>query len=69
MRACAFLLAFLSFLVPAAAEEIACEGAFGIDTSAARLNEIHGDDNVETRGVTGPRGVSVVSTTVYPDFR
>jgi hypothetical protein len=67
MRARAFLLAFLSFVIPASADEIACTGAFAIDSSAARLIEIYGAANVVTGETAGSGDFAVPTTTVYPD--
>ncbi|WP_332691300.1 hypothetical protein [Devosia sp.] len=61
------LLALLAFATPGLAEEIACEGAFAIDSSAARLIEIYGADNVVTGMVPGPEGTEMLATTVFPD--
>ena len=52
---------------PAMAEEIACQGAFAIDSSEARLIEIYGADNVVTGTVPGPEGTEMLATTVFPD--
>lgn len=56
----------IAMTVPVAAAEIACEGAFGIDSSEARLIEIYGADNVETGIVPGPEGIDMLATTVFP---
>jgi len=66
------MLARVSFFValalttPVLAEEIACEGAFAIDSSAARLIEVYGADNVVTGTVPGPEGTEMLATTVFP---
>jgi len=63
-------LALLSaFLLsgPAGAAEIACEGAFAIDSSEARLLEIYGAENVRTGIVPGPEGTEMLATRVFPD--
>jgi hypothetical protein len=58
----------LSIVVtPAAAEQIACEGAFGIDSSEARLIEIYGAENVWTGSVPGPEGMKMLATEVFRD--
>jgi len=61
------LLSFCLFATPVLAEEIACEGAFGPDSSAARLIEIYGADNVVTGDVPGPEGSILLATTVFPN--
>ena len=67
------MLARASFFVtlavasPAFASEIACEGAFGFDSSEARLIEIYGAGNVVTGTVPGPEGTEMLATTVFPD--
>lgn len=66
MRVAAILLAFLPLVLPASANEIACTGAFAIDSSAARLVEIYGAENVVT--VDSSSGdVAAPATVVYPD--
>jgi len=66
------MLARVSFFValalatPTMAEEIACEGAFAIDSSAARLIEVYGAGNVVTGTVPGPEGTEMLATTVFP---
>lgn len=67
MLARASLFVALAVATPGFAEEIACEGAFGIDSSEARLIEIYGADNVETGIVPGPEGTEMLATTVFPD--
>ena len=57
----------LAVATPGFAEEIACEGAFGIDSSEARLIELYGADNVVTGTVPGPEGTEMLATTVFPD--
>lgn len=47
--------------------EIACEGAFAVDSSEARLVELYGADNVWTGIVPGPEGTEMLATRVYPD--
>ena len=63
----AAVLALLVCANPALAEEIACEGAFGIDSSEARLIELYGADNVVTGIVPGPEGTKMLATRVFPD--
>ena len=65
LRLC--LLPLLLMTSPVAALEIACEGAFAIDSSEARLIEIYGADNVRTGIVPGPEGTEMLATEVYPD--
>ncbi|MBJ3784832.1 hypothetical protein [Devosia sediminis] len=48
-------------------EEVACEGAFAIDSSEARLIEIYGAENVWTGTVPGPEGTEMLGTRVFPD--
>lgn len=57
----------LALAGPALGQEIACEGAFAIDSSEARLIEIYGADNVVTGMVPGPEGSEMLATTVFPD--
>lgn len=49
------------------AETLACEGAFAIDSSEARLIELYGADNVVTGTVHGIEGIEMLATTVFPD--
>ena len=51
----------------AMAAEIACDGAFAADSSAQRLIETYGKDNVATGDVPGPEGTTVLATTVFPN--
>ena len=67
MLARASFFVALAVATPALAEEIACEGAFGIDSSEARLIELYGADNVVTGTVPGPEGTEMLATTVFPD--
>ena len=64
VRACLVALALAS---PALAEEVACEGAFAVDSSEARLIELYGAENVVTGIVPGPEGTEMLATTVFPD--
>ncbi|UYN99504.1 MAG: hypothetical protein KIT02_16615 [Devosia sp.] len=50
---------------PAPTDEIACEGAFAIDSSEQRLIEIYGADNVWTGTVPGPEGIEMLATRVF----
>lgn len=65
MLARAAFFATLALTAPALAEEIACEGAFAADSSAARLVDIYGADNVVTGTVPGPEGTEMLATTVF----
>jgi hypothetical protein len=67
MRAALFLASSILLAAPVFAEEIACEGAFGIDSSEARLIEIYGADNVWTGVVPGPEGTEMLATEVFRD--
>jgi hypothetical protein len=51
----------------AMAAEIACDGPFAADSSAQRLIETFGKDNVVTGDVDGPEGTTVLATTVFPN--
>nr|WP_295883415.1 hypothetical protein [uncultured Devosia sp.] len=62
----ASLVALFALVTPTLAEEIACEGAFAIDSSEARLIELYGADNVVTGIVPGPEGSEMLATTVFP---
>jgi len=61
------LFALAAFTLPAAADEITCEGPFAADSSEARLIETYGKDNVVTGEVPGPEGSTVIATTVFPN--
>ncbi|UJW84659.1 hypothetical protein [Devosia sp. SL43] len=50
-----------------AAEEFKCKGAFAADSSAARLAEIYGADNVVTGPTDGPEGSTINASVVFPD--
>ncbi|RYG99218.1 MAG: hypothetical protein EON57_11890, partial [Alphaproteobacteria bacterium] len=63
----ALLPAALLLATPALAEEITCAGAFAADSSAERLAEIYGTQNVVTGEVPGPEGSTYIATTVFPD--
>ena len=52
---------------PAAVEQVACEGAFAIDSSEARLIEIYGAGTVWTGIVPGPEGIDMLATEVFRD--
>jgi hypothetical protein len=67
LRLCLCLLPLLLMTSQVAAVETACEGAFAIDSSEARLIEIYGADNVRTGIVPGPEGTEMLATEVYPD--
>jgi hypothetical protein len=60
-------IALVALVTPALADEIACEGAFAIDSSEARLIELYGADNVVTGTVPGPEGMEMLATTAFPD--
>ena len=55
------------FATSAPAAELACEGPFAADSSAARLVETFGRDNVVTGEVPGPEGTTMIATTIYPN--
>jgi len=63
----ASMLLSLVMVGPSLAAEIACEGAFAIDSSEARLIELYGAENVVTGIVPGPEGSEMLATTVFPD--
>lgn len=63
----ALLLPVLLLATPALAADISCEGAFGADTSEARLKDIYGAANVVTGEVDGPEGTTMLATEVFPD--
>ncbi|MCP8884904.1 hypothetical protein NIM87_15450 [Devosia sp. XJ19-1] len=67
MRTRLLLLPLCALAGPALAEDIACEGAFAIDSSEARLIEMYGADNVRTEIVPGPEGTEMLATLVFPD--
>jgi hypothetical protein len=60
-------LALIFLPLPILADQIACEGVFGIDTSEARFAEVYGRENVVTGMVPGPEGTDMLATTVFPD--
>jgi hypothetical protein len=63
----ALLLPALLLATPVLSAEIACEGAFAVDSSAQRLEEVYGKENVVTGEVPGPEGSTVIATTVFPN--
>lgn len=67
MLARASFVVALTLVGPSLAEEIACEGAFAIDSSEARLIELYGADNVVTGTVPGPESSEMLATRVFPD--
>lgn len=67
MLAPASFLVAIALAAPALADEIACEGAFGIDSSEARLIALYGAENVVTGIVPGPEGTEMLATSVFPD--
>jgi hypothetical protein len=60
-------VALVLIATPVIAEEIACDGVFGIESSEALLIETYGADNVETGIVPGPEGTEMLATTVFPN--
>jgi hypothetical protein len=48
-------------------DQVACEGAFGPQSSAALLIETFGAENVVTGQVPGPEGTEMLATTVFPN--
>jgi hypothetical protein len=60
-------LAAALLALPAGAQEMACSGVLGPDSSEARLIEAYGADNVMTGDVPGAEGETVLATTVYPN--
>ena len=67
MLARASFFAALAFATPSLAGEIACEGAFAIDSSEARLIDLYGAGNVVTGIVLGPEASEMLATTVFPN--
>jgi hypothetical protein len=63
----ALLLPLVLVATPAFAAEIKCEGAFAADSSAERLVELYGADNVVTGDSPGPEGSTIIATTVFPN--
>ena len=63
----ALLLPLVLVAAPAFAAEIKCEGAFAADSSADRLIELYGKDNVVTGETDGPEGSTIIATTVFPN--
>lgn len=61
------LLALAGAVLPAAAAELACSGAFGPDSSEARLIETFGKENVVFGEVPGAEGETMLATTVFPN--
>jgi len=61
------LLPVLLLASPAIAAEIKCEGVFAADSSAQRVEETFGKDNVVTGESPGPEGSTVIATTVFPN--
>jgi len=56
----------LSLVIPVTGNELRCTGAFGIDTSEARLIETFGADNVVRSERSDAREQKPLITTVYP---
>jgi hypothetical protein len=52
---------------PAPADQVACTGVFGPDSSEALVKETFGAENVVTGIVPGPEGTELLATTVFPD--
>jgi hypothetical protein len=51
----------------ASADQVACEGVFGPQSSEQLLIDTFGADNVVTGQVYGPEGIEMLATTVFPD--
>jgi hypothetical protein len=51
----------------APADQVACEGVFGPQSSEQLLIDTFGADNVVTGQVPGPEGTEMFATTVFPD--
>lgn len=60
-------LPVLLLATPVWAGEIRCEGAFAADSSAQRLEETYGKENVVTGEVPGPEGSTYIASTVFPN--
>jgi hypothetical protein len=65
-RALALALLPLLAAAPALADEMACAGALGPDTTLSKIEETYGKANVVTGEVDGPEGTTMVATTVFP---
>ncbi|HEY4199344.1 MAG TPA: hypothetical protein VGM83_02185 [Devosiaceae bacterium] len=61
------VLALLAATTPAFADDIACTGPLGPDSSEAQLIATFGKDNVVTAEVDGPEGSTLLTTTVFPN--
>jgi hypothetical protein len=59
------LLPALLLATPAFADQLSCDGPFSADSSAQKLIEAFGKDNVVTGEVPGPEGSTVLATTIY----
>jgi hypothetical protein len=60
-------LPVLLLATPAFAAEIKCEGVFAADSSAQRVEDTFGKENVVTGESPGPEGSTIIATTVFPD--
>jgi hypothetical protein len=63
----AAVLAIAATSAAAAADTLACEGAFAKDTTHAKLVEAFGRSNVALLDIDGDQGVKVKASVVYPD--
>ena len=63
----ALLVPVLLLATPALADEIRCEGVFAADSSAQRLEETYGKENVVTGETPGPEGSTYIASTVFPN--
>lgn len=63
----ALLVSALLLATPAFAAELKCEGVFAADSSAQRVEETYGKENVVTGESPGPEGSTVIATTVFPN--
>lgn len=63
----ALLLPVVLLATPALSAELECEGVFAADSSAQRIEETYGKENVVTGESPGPEGSTIIATTVFPD--
>lgn len=67
MRRTALFIPAIVLSAPAFADEIKCEGVFGVDSTLELIETTFGKENVVTGEADGPEGSTIIATTIFPN--
>lgn len=67
MHRTALAIPAILLCAPAFADEVKCEGVFGVDSTLELIEQTFGKENVVTGETDGPEGSTIIATTIFPD--